>query len=97
MKVAADACLLTVSSARVYRIDSDIGGLMRKPDGVPVKIDRTIYDQIKDYALFHNKNVQQVVNSGLAFWLETWAETKTEHTLEKIATEFSQHEASKSN
>ena len=50
------------------------------------KVERETYDQIKDYALIHNKIIQQIVNRGLTWWLETEAEATTEDKFEKMAT-----------
>lgn len=63
-----------------------------KFDGVPVKIGRDLYDRIKDYVLFHNKqqNVQTTVNEGLEFWFGICAETETEHVIGKMATKVAE-------
>lgn len=61
-------------------------------DGVPVKVGREIYDELKDYALINNKNIQQAVNRGLRWWLDTEAAAETEIKLEKMAAGVSQHE-----
>lgn len=64
---------------------------LQKFDGVAVKVGRAVYDKIKDFALLHNKSVQQVVNEGLDTWLDTWGAGLTEGKLERMAVSFSQH------
>jgi len=69
---------------------------MAKSDTVSIKINREQYDQIKAYSLIKSKTVQQVLNSGLQWWLETWVEAEIEHIVETTAAQL-QHDASVAN